>query len=560
MITDFTDVYYVDSDNGNNGNAGTSMSAAWADITYAITNMAQGSIVFVRRGSKQILSANVTLTGQDHLSSQPGFVAAWPRAAVTGVRGDFVNGSLAVSGVIGVSLSSLGHGCRMIIGPDGEDYMIVECPSSGVMHITPPYKGADVAEGGFSIAEDPLYDYAQGLGAGDGVDTDWDSDAPPVPEVQTDGSYVLYFNQVKHLQIHNINFEQISGAGDYLIRTSYPQVAVFEGCFFKLLSTDDVVGIYAQYGQHIFRRCVFDGMTSYDSSSYMLYIFGNPLCIFSWCAFKNTGYIHIYKLASGSPKDSESCIIDHCHFGYNGAFYRCGVWDFYSNATTTYRNCIWERGDASYAYTTFAYWDGYSWHQQEFINCEVHPDLYQPVVLGNDFSNVRYIPYGNRVTLFYPASGADDTGTTVTPRTGGSDILLEIDGGSTANEGARSWDGLTSDTTSWPILTHWFFLPSGTHTIKYYMQNSHASTLASDNIWIELETSEGSVWGASKIVITKSSDTVAQRSSGSDWSKYVSATADLTASGQVRCRLYYAFGEGSSSDVLLDPQPEITTS
>lgn len=59
--------YFIDSDSGNNGNAGTSTGAAWADLKKAIedTVLSPGDIIILRRGTSAVYSRSDAVESQD---------------------------------------------------------------------------------------------------------------------------------------------------------------------------------------------------------------------------------------------------------------------------------------------------------------------------------------------------------------------------------------------------------------------------------------------------------------------------------------------------------------
>lgn len=532
----FGDIYYVDVTNGNNANAGTDMTNAWKTFQYAMDNMGGGNLCFFRQDDVHTFTSTDTYT-LDGTFGQPTVIATWPRGEVSG-KGDFTNGSISVSNS-SISMSGVVHNYRELIGPDGRSYTIGKVDSTSTFKITPKYSGVTATSADFTISKDKLYDYAQSLGSGDGVTEDWDSDASGVMHLDMGGSAYLYWNQARFMHMQNIRFTH-DGTAAYMFRIAYPMLHQYEGCSFES-PDDNKVLIYMTYGGMAFKRCGFQGYTSYDSSSLIFDHYGGTIDAED-CVFHEVGIRVCYPKGNNGTQR-----FYRCHFGFDGALYSRGFFIPYCynfpEESFNFIDCTFEAGSST---------------EIEDSNFVSTVSLINTDVAGTFQKGQRYVSDVYDVYRFQEGDTPVGGGT-VNLRDGGATELISIGLGGAASSppARREYDGYSSRLSAPTVLRHLFLLPSGTHEIKYYVQNRETA-LNSGLLWMELKTCSNTIWESGDRTITKSVEPIAQRSDENDWTQYMSASGVLTASGLIEARIFTAI-EGTTYHVYVDPKPEITT-
>lgn len=194
LRTDFytpPSVYFVDYTNGNNANDGRKMSTAWKTYEYAIDQAGDGYGTWLihRRGDTVSPTAAATPAVNGN-RRDPRVSTIWERPAITGLTGDFTNGSRLVSNVSGITVANLKHATRYLTAPDGRKYLLKYRASDSSFYMNRAYVGTTAIGGSFQINADDNYSWMSLLGSLDGADqkANWDSDTLDLPTWQASAS------------------------------------------------------------------------------------------------------------------------------------------------------------------------------------------------------------------------------------------------------------------------------------------------------------------------------------------------------------------------------------
>lgn len=533
----FTDYYYLDPTTGvDSAGYGDSMSSGFATLQYALNNMAtDGSVLFIRRGTDELITVATSATSSDHNSTTPGMVCSWPRASVSGV-GDFIQGALAVSGVAGLSMSTLAHGSRYFTGPDGAKYLVVDCPATDEMRIDPPYAGTTASGGAFEIWEDELYSLASGLTAGEGADAKatWDADSDDMYVLHCSGgsSSYFYFSACRMLNKQTIRFQGGSSASAMVLDVLSIQTQ-FKNCQFYC-ENDDSRMLYTQYGRILLDGCVFKGLDTYDSDQHAIQFLGCNDSRIENTVIISCGVNGIYNAGA-------TFMAKNCKFGYDGGHVYRGYYGTYSASVNT---------------------------AIRFVDCDFSEAVNEDYYTGtNTIERLELVNDARSGVnkLLLPGTGqirrVDDTNAseTMSLRTGGSDQVLECYWYRySTSAGSRAPEGVLTDnwTGGNKVFDQKLVVPSGVWAIRYYVQTNYPIPIDSDEIWLEAYHNSGMALDSGNEYVYKSAETVSTRTGNGDWTNYVSVQVDVDRDTLINTRMYYA-RYSSTYYTWVDPLPVV---
>lgn len=526
----FTDYHFVDYTNGTDSTAGTNgdlMSTPWKTLGYALSNMTTGSCVFFRRGEVEMATAAISIT-KDHSPDKPGAFSSWPRGPVT-CSGNFTAGGLVIDTVTGITITSGGVIARYLLGPDAEQYIIVDASGTTGLYIDPPYKGSTASAQEFTILEDDLYHISSTLGGGDGADlaATWDADAQDMFrfDCSTNSTANLYFNQSVFLHKYCTHFGPAGGNGN-LVREVYPrQTSIWKHCYMDT-GADNATVFAPYYGPYYIEGCVFKGLNSYDSGQYGLYCFGNTDVTLKNCVVISAGYRGIYQIGGGDLDLINCCV------GYNGGFVREAIHQMYAARAkkisgTVLKDCT--------------------------LTSQTGGGPNYDIYAGSDqadkasWTNYQRTAGDNRIELL--GRGTVYVSTEVL-RPGGSAYVYKCTmNGFSTGDAVRPASGLSADEYGGTKITDQkFMLTSGTWAIRYYIQCSGVA-VDSDHLFMDIVVDDE--------IVAHSWNGIALRADINDWSQFIyNSGLVLDTDTLVTVKVFNNYYTGLYAQYI-DPLPEI---
>ena len=287
--------YYIDSDNGNDGNAGTSTGAAWATLSQFVTNAATaaGDIAILRNS----MTANY---GTGILGFQDNGTINNPIV----LKRDYNNAFSDDVDLSGTATATLTNGSKTVTyasdissvlsagdwiyadGDDPEEYAYeVESVSTVTATLYLPYLGGQAGSGKTTtnIGSAPQYGSTS---TSDGFAISGD-DYWEVRGLRLNSNYnsgVVAYSNATGLLMKDIIFESGSGTlTEFFLTSAECSNVKFEKCralnfAFGFSIADDPISGYM-------KNCLLDGNSK--SGSYGLYLDGSSDFTFDQCEFKN---------------------------------------------------------------------------------------------------------------------------------------------------------------------------------------------------------------------------------------------------------------------------------
>lgn len=258
--------YFVDSTTGSDGDAGTSMDAAWATLEHALEagGLAAGDNVWVRRIHVEYSGAPTSDVecAYDGSAASPIRVIGWPRASQAITSSDWTNGSTGVV-IDDGGMDREKHCGRFITGPDSRVYLITKVTDANNIIVDREYVGSTVTNQAATISADEDYALAQAIddSAWTIKKAAWNADAADLPCLDFgNAAYQIIVNADLWHEFWNLEFRDSTDTAG-IISCSSNYMLLLGGCLFK---TDQNVPLVvpSSGGALDVIRCIFEGSAS----------------------------------------------------------------------------------------------------------------------------------------------------------------------------------------------------------------------------------------------------------------------------------------------------------
>lgn len=512
--------YFVDSVNGNDGNAGTDMDNAWQTVAHAITagNLSDGDVVWVRRNVNEEPGATLTVTYDGEHFYNPIRIIGWPRAQADATQADFTNGSRTVDNVVGISMDTQKHLSRNITAPDGKSYFITKVTDANTFLINREYAGSTVTgvNGAFSIDADADYDEAQAID-----DTAWiikvanwtaDADDVPYMDFQAD-TWSIVGNSAYCWYWANFEFRNGEHSGG-TFRWSYGGIHMKNCIFVERTDTEEFLSFTSNMAM---LENVIIGRTTAAGG------------IFPQGSTLNMKNVAIYGCTYGIYNYGTNGHWEHVYFGVDEANTDEDMYCRQYPIVITGRDVTFASGTPITRNVTANLID---------ISIENYNGVYG--------STHRFLIMGDVIKTDVVAGLGDPE-----KRTGGADSVIELE----FNVAAIKYYPKRLEVQ--PIFVHEFEVDTSSKSYRYYVQAEGA--LTSDEIFLLCEY-VSSYDDTSEYTYTEvySDEAITARTGADDWSQYIEVTGIQPAiTSKVRIKCFYKYYHATNK-TYVDPNPEIT--
>jgi hypothetical protein len=515
---------FIDQNNGNDSNDGTTMSTAKKNHATAISVLSKAGEynIISRRNQIETVTANFTPTS---IGVPAGFAnkMGWPRSSITGLSGDFTNGSCLITNITGVSLEWRKHEGRRITAPDGRTYVIAQVVSTSSCNLQNYYRGT-TATGSWIIRED--YDYAttNAMTAFDGADqkATWDADTHDVPMITTAGAFYAWYASPMW-DIKNFCFKDGNGSFGNVYTASTPDK--WYGCLF----VQTLAKINFSFSEvHYLQDCVLRYENATNSVVNLQNYGVGELTMLRCSVYSIIKALSLIGISTSFFFTKASRIVDS-GIGLIGAIPDRVVY----NTTSDYLiELLIAFIDTNYRY-------------------DVVPFLIPSTIRGHSRDRLLHVNY-NGVDgwnyIYQPRLGIIQTNfgdaniTLPTNRTWVLEVLPNL--GLVADMGTRI-EGVETTTLN-PLLEWKVSLKNAARLLKVYV--SAEEGLCETDCWLET-----SYYKNGQLVVAQSTGCIIERSGIADWSQYLSIAVDSDSDEPVQVRLFTSHTTVYDKKFYVDP-------
>ena len=522
--------WFVDTGLASGDNDGSTTDHAWQSYltAFAYAGFTPGDRVWFKRDSTYGGGANLALGDAGTATDTLSFIG-WPRQVILNIsitEATFTNGSNLVDAIVGITITRTKHQGRFLTAPDGEQYLITQCPvaaNADALYIDREYAGPTVSttNGKFQIEADEDYTEAQAID--DSAWTiklsTWSDDADDLPVIDfADGAYYIFGGADKFYYIFK-NFEIRDTTSSYgLIRNNYTGPTTLQGC---LLYTDQNTNILIPgEGGFIIGRTILEGSGAGSSQR------GLDCGTGSTSRLKNVAIINTGD--NGIFSEGGAYItLDNVNIGVE---LPCGDYDIslYRGSTIMIGKDVSLGGDTGVLAI-------YAGRIGDHVSIAI--ENYNKV-LG------EHMTFTKEGTVASQIAGGG--GTIPNLRSGGASKLVEC------FFNRNNVEKAPAENIALPIFTHEFEATTDSKSYRYYVQSMAILTAA--QLWIEVEYVSGYDDTTEYVFSTQKSDeTFTVRADASDWAEYMEVTGIQPAIGsKVRIKCYCAYYHATNK-IYIDP-------